>query len=139
MSNTVEVETSDGKIFRINREIAAKIPQIDENICFGNARVPVPFVDSMCFEQIVIWLTYHKDDPPFDEETQTKPTPQMHVFSEWDANFLKKDHDFLQELGNAAEFLGIAAMVDCIVKHFVNGIKKRQLDELLDRYISGEN
>jgi S-phase kinase-associated protein 1 len=95
----------------------------------GNEIVPLPNVNAAILSKVIEFCTYHKDDPPLNNEddTQDKRTDDI---SSWDVDFLKVDQGTLFELILAANYLDIRSLLDVTCKTVANLIKGKTADEI---------
>ena len=124
----VKIETSDGKVFVIDAEIArmshliTKMLELTES---DDEPVQLPKVSSRIMEKIIAWAEHHKDDLTFRggrdvEFLRTRPLPL------WDEAFLEVDRPVLFELVMAANFLDIKLLVLFACKKLANLIQSQR-------------
>ena len=109
---SIKLQSSDGEVFLVDVEIAKQSVTIktmledlgmdedDEEV------VPLPNVNAAIMKKVILWATYHKDDPPLPEDDENKVQRTDDICS-WDADFLKVDQGTLFELILAANYLDI--------------------------------
>ena len=108
----IQLQSSDGEVFRVDIEIAKQsvtIRTMLEDLGMDEDEeepVPLPNVNAAILKKVIQWCTYHKDDPPppEDDENKEKRTDDI---SSWDSDFLKVDQGTLFELILAANYLDI--------------------------------
>merc|ERR1712179_174444 len=91
--------------------------------------VPLPNVNSAILRKVILWATYHKDDPPLPEDDENKEKRTDDI-SSWDADFLKVDQGTLFELILAANYLDIKGLLDVTCKTAANMIKGKTPEEI---------
>eukprot|EP00253_Pinus_taeda_P013389 PITA_13389 len=104
MVNTVALETSDGQIFQVVREIAMEskvIKHMEEFIDISHATVPV-YVSTPILEKVIQYYDYH-----LRNSTQTS-----REIKEWDENFISVDISTLRDIIKAADFLAMESLLD---------------------------
>ncbi|CAG0890322.1 unnamed protein product [Darwinula stevensoni] len=136
------LESSDGEVFEVDVEIAKLIGIIQpslENLDFINTFFslenyeeedspwPLPNVNGAILKKVIQWCTYHKGDPPADEDNKEKCTDDI---SSWDADFLKVDQGTLFELILAANYLDIKDLLDVTCKTVANMLKGKTSKEI---------
>eukprot|EP00729_Bicosta_minor_P007632 gene7632-22523_t len=87
--------------------------------------IPLPNVNSAILGKVIEYCTYHKDDPPQDDDSQ-KSEP----ITGWDAEFVKVDQATLFEMILAANFLDIKRMLDLTCKSVAEMIKGKTPEEI---------
>ena len=134
---SIKLQSSDGEVFPVDVEIAKQSVTIktmledlgmdedDEEV------VPLPVVNATILKKVIQWATYHKDDPPLNEDDEMR----IDNICSWDADFLKVDQGTLYELIHATNFLDIKVGIDfnrIVVSkylHFTLGTAQRDLQD----------
>ena len=132
----IQLQSSDGEIFKVDVEIAKQsvtIKTMLEDLGMDDAGeeevVPLPNVNAAILKKVIQWAQYHKDDPPppEDDENKEKRTDDI---SSWDSDFLKVDQGTLFELILAANYLDIKGLLDVTCKTVANMIKGKTPEEI---------
>ncbi|NP_001135430.1 S phase kinase associated protein 1 isoform X1 [Nasonia vitripennis] len=90
--------------------------------------IPLPNVNATILKKVLEWATFHKDDPPVNEDENTEK--RTDDICEWDMEFLKVDQGTLFELILAANYLDIKGLLDVTCKTVANMIKGKTPDEI---------
>ncbi|XP_077525719.1 S-phase kinase-associated protein 1-like [Haemaphysalis longicornis] len=122
----IKLQSSDGKVFEVDVDVAMVSLTIkgmlealgvdDDDV------VPLPNVNAEVLEKVIVWLTYHKNDPTLVEEppagtwTPMKPKTYDTYVDPWDQAFLKVDQAMLFELISASLYLNIKSLKDAACK-----------------------
>ena len=131
----IQLQSSDGEIFKVDVEIAKQsvtIKTMLEDFGMDDAGeeevVPLPNANAAILKKVIQWAQYHKDDPPppEDDENKEKRTDDI---SSWDSDFLKVDQGTLFELILAANYLDIKGLLDVTCKTVANMIKGKTPEE----------
>ena len=132
----IQLQSSDGEIFKVDVEIAKQSVTIKTMLIdFGmddageEEVVSLPNANAAILKKVIQWAQYHKDDPPppEDDENKEKRTDDI---SSWDSDFLKVDQGTLFELILAANYLDIKGLLDVTCKTVANMIKGKTPEEI---------
>jgi len=131
----IKLQSSDGEVFDIDVEIAKQsitIKTMLDDLGMEDGEdevVPLPNVNAAILRKVIMWCTYHKDDPPVPEDDDSKEKRTDDI-SSWDADFLKVDQGTLFELILAANYLDIKGLLDDTTKTVANMIKGKSPEEI---------
>jgi len=132
---TIKLQSSDGEIFDVEVDIAKQsviIKTMLEDLGMDESEddpVPLPNVNAAILKKVILWCTYHKDDPPAPEDDENKEKRTDDI-SSWDTEFLKVDQGTLFELILAANYLDIKGLLDVTCKTVANMIKGKTPEEI---------
>ncbi|CAB4061859.1 SKP1 [Lepeophtheirus salmonis] len=141
----IKLQSSDGEIFTVDTEIAKQsvtIKTMLEDLGMEDEEeevVPLPNVNAAILRKTIQWATYHKDDPPIQEDDENKRKKRTDDISSWDADFLKVDQGTLFELILAANYLDIKGLLDVTCKTVANMIKGKTPDEIRKTFNTSKN
>ncbi|VEL23905.1 unnamed protein product [Protopolystoma xenopodis] len=133
---TIKLASSDGEIFEVDIAVARQSltikTMLDElGIEEDNEEEPVPLsnVNAAILRKVIQWCTYHKDDPPAQEDDENKERRTDDIPS-WDQEFLRVDQGTLFELILAANYLDIRGLLDVCCKSVASMIKGKTPEEI---------
>lgn len=122
----IKLQSSDGKVFEVDVDVAMVSltlkGMLDALGVDDDDVVPLPNVNAEVLEKVIIWSTYHKNDPTIVEEppagiwTPKKPKTYDTYVDPWDQEFLEVDKDMLFELISASLYLNIKSLKDAACK-----------------------
>ena len=136
----LKLQSTDGEIFQVDVEIAKcsttiktmledlGIEEDDEDV------VPLPSINSAILRKVILWATYHKDDPapPAVDHNAEGGTDDI---SSWDADFLRVDHQTLLKLILAANFLEIQGLVGVCCKTVAKILNGKNVEQIRDTFM----
>ncbi|TKR77875.1 hypothetical protein L596_018774 [Steinernema carpocapsae] len=136
----IQVQSSDSEVFEVDREVIRLSVTIntmlqdlgmDDNDDLAGMGEPIPLqnVNASILRKVISWCQHHKDDPPVNEETDSKEKRTDDIPS-WDVEFLKVDQGTLFELILAANYLDIRGLLDVTCKTVANMIKGKTPEEI---------
>ena len=141
---SIKLQSSDGEIFPVDVEIAKQSVTIktmleDLGMDEGDEEVvPLPNVNAAILKKVILWATYHKDDPPLPEDDGNKEKRTDDI-SSWDANFLKVDQGTLFKIIHAANYLDITELLDVTCKTVVDNMIKGKTPEEIRKTFNIKN
>lgn len=112
----IKLQSSDGEVFEVDYQIAkvsVTIKTMIETLRLKNDEeiIPLPNVKASILKKVILWVTYHKNDPPPVEEDEEFKYRNLNI-SAWDINFLKVDHGTLAEIILAAYYMEIKGLLE---------------------------
>jgi len=133
--STIKLQSNDGQVFTIDVKVAQcsmTIKTMLEDLGMSEDEadqpVPLPNVNGAILKKVLEWCTFHKDDPPINEDDcSDKRTDDI---CDWDSDFLKVDQGTLFELILAANYLDIKGLLDTSCKTVANMIKGKTPEEI---------
>jgi len=130
----IKLQSSDGETFDVDIDVAkvsVTIRTMLEDLGIGEDDeevVPLPKVNSAILRKVIVWCTYHKNDPQLtEEEAKDKRTDDI---CSWDADFLKIDQGTLFELILASNYLDIKGLLNVTCKSVANMMKGKTPEEI---------
>lgn len=139
-NTTLKLMSHDDKILEVSRSLASRsvtIRHLLEDLDDANEDpIPIPNVDFITLEKVVLYLQAHKDDPPMTEEQQQQEERGQPLIG-FDAKFVdlktadgKPDVATLFRLILAANFLDIKPLLDLTCKAVALLIKGKKDEEV---------
>eukprot|EP00727_Mastigamoeba_balamuthi_P002658 m51a1_g1239 putative cytosolic glycoprotein fp21 (166) ;mRNA; r:552036-552843 len=141
MSNKVLLESSDGKRFEIDREVAfmsLTIKNMLEDLAGTDAPIPLPNVDGTILQHVVDYCEYHHAHPGEAEKRPEKN--KVDSFCEWDTKFIAKLSEPSEKLFPlfrtilAANYLDIKTLLDILCRAVAGMIKGKTPDQICDTF-----
>ncbi|KAB2615036.1 SKP1-like protein 1A [Pyrus ussuriensis x Pyrus communis] len=99
------------------------IKHIWEDGCTGNT-IPLPNVTSVIFAKVIEYCRKHR------EEDKAIAADGENNFKEWDAEFMKINHNILYDLIMAANYLDIKGRLDMTCQTMADMIKGKTPEEI---------
>ena len=102
----INFKSSDGDVIPVDFEVARQFGStldLDENV-LNTVKLP-KVVTTDILGKIIEWATYHKDDPPYSDDSNYQE------ICEWDKNFLKVEPKMLYDLLLVAGCLDIKGLL----------------------------
>nr|GLL41321.1 SKP1-like protein 1A [Ipomoea trifida] len=124
MSSTkmIILRSSDGEIFEVEEAVALEMQMIKYMIddeC-ANTTIPIANVTGKILNKVIEYCKSH---------AETAQTSQDDL-KDFDANFIKVDHQTLSDLIIAANFLNIKSLLDLTCQAVANLIEKMTVEEV---------
>lgn len=133
MSNTVQLESSDKKVFTVLTEVAEQsltIKNMIQDLAGSEGAIPLPNVDSATLARVIEYCEYHKDHlvAPSDDKEGERRSDDI---SPWDKTFVGQlQQEALFSLILAANFMDIKPLLDLTCKTVANMIKGKTPEEI---------
>ncbi|KAF2074358.1 hypothetical protein CYY_004334 [Polysphondylium violaceum] len=130
--STVKLESSDEKIYEVERDIACMsvtIKNMLEDIGDSDAPIPLPNVTSTILEKVLEYCKHHHEHPSPQPEDK-KDEKRLDDIPPYDRDFCKVDQPTLFELILAANYLDIKALLDVTCKTVANMIRGKTPEEI---------
>ena len=120
--------SSDGVIFTVDSDIVNQLTTIKtmiDDLGEGDddELIPLPNVEAVILEKIILWASHHKNDDNVEGETDDD-------ISEWDSEFLKVDQKTLFGLILAANYLDIRPLLETTCKTVANMIRGKTPEQI---------
>ncbi|XP_020801245.1 S-phase kinase-associated protein 1 [Drosophila serrata] len=138
--SVIKLQSSDGEVFETDAETAKcskTIRALLEDCCLEaesaeNPIIPLPNVNSMILNKVLIWANHHKADLDLadDNEEEEDELNPLTVLSPWDVEFLAVDQGTLFELILAANYLDIQKLLNATCQTVANMIKGHTVEEI---------
>lgn len=136
----IKLQSSDGEIFETDAETAKCSKTIKALLedCGGldaesesedNPLIPLPNVNSMILNKVLVWAKHHNADMDTDEDGEEAANPFIEL-SPWDVDFLAIDQGTLFELILAANYLDIRKLLNAACQTVANMIKGHTVEEI---------
>nr|GMD72209.1 SKP1-like protein 1A [Ipomoea batatas] len=124
MSSTkmIILRSSDGEIFEVEEAVALEMQMIKYMIddeC-ANTTIPIANVTGKILNKVIEYCKSH---------AETAQTSQDDL-KDFDANFIKVDHQTLSDLIIAANFLNVKSLLDLTCQAVANLIEKMTVEEV---------
>nr|GMD70163.1 SKP1-like protein 1A [Ipomoea batatas] len=116
------LRSSDGEIFEVEEAVALEMQMIKYMIddeC-ANTTIPIANVTGKILNKVIEYCKSH---------AETAQTSQDDL-KDFDANFIKVDHQTLSDLIIAANFLNVKSLLDLTCQAVANLIKKMTVEEV---------
>ncbi|XP_017024933.1 S-phase kinase-associated protein 1 [Drosophila kikkawai] len=134
----IKLQSSDGEIFETDAETAKCSNTIKalledcglEAESEENPLIPLPNVNSLILNKVLIWAKHHQADMDSDfdkEEDEVNPFSEL---SPWDVEFLTIDQGTLFELILAANYLDIRKLLNATCQTVANMIRGHTVEEI---------
>lgn len=131
----IKLQTSDRKVFEVNRELVRSIEAIEamvENLGedeLGDKAITLKEVDSACFGKIMQWLLY------MHHSGNVTPV-EMALYK---TKFVDDNQDIIFELIHAANFLGIKDLMAILCQNVASQFENKGTHEICDKFAITEN
>ena len=124
--------SSDGVIFTVDSDIVNQLTTIKtmiDDLGEGDddELIPLPNVEAVILEKIILWASHHKNDDNVEGGTDDD-------ISEWDSEFLKVDQKTLFGLILAANYLDIRPLLETTCKTVANLIRGKTPEQIQDTF-----
>ena len=136
--STYKLKSSEGEIFKVDAEVAAMSSFIKGMIDGGfdpAEEMTISNVKSGTLAKIIEFCKYHKDSPVAEiaRPLKSKNLKECGV-SDWDANFVEIEQDFLFELVLAANYMDIKPLLDLTCAKLASMIKDKSPEEIRKQF-----
>ncbi|EGC37919.1 cytosolic glycoprotein FP21 [Dictyostelium purpureum] len=132
MSSIVKLESSDEKVFEIEKDIACMsvtIKNMIEDIGESDTPIPLPNVTSTILEKVLDYCKHHHQHPS-PQADDKKDEKRLDDIPPYDRDFCKVDQPTLFELILAANYLDIKPLLDVTCKTVANMIRGKTPEEI---------
>ncbi|GAM28869.1 hypothetical protein SAMD00019534_120450 [Acytostelium subglobosum LB1] len=132
MSATIKLESSDEKVFEVQREIACMavtIKHMLEDLGDTDTPIPLPNVTGVILEKVLEYCRHHHEHPT-PQQDDKKDEKRLDDIPPWDREFCKVDQPTLFELILAANYLDIKPLLDVTCKTVANMIRGKTPEEI---------
>ncbi|OUM66425.1 hypothetical protein PIROE2DRAFT_53572 [Piromyces sp. E2] len=131
----VNLESSDGKVFKIDKDIAIKsqlinnmLEDVDES---DNENIPLPNVTGDILEKVIEYCEHHRDDK-FDEYDYDDEENK----DSWDQEYLEsfKTKEQLFDTALAANYMDIKTLLNLTCRHIADNIRGKTADDIREYF-----
>lgn len=132
----IELKTSDRKIYSVHRSILKSFKMVNDLIecmdmdAVNAGTIPLKQVNSTIFEIILKWVDHYQND----QKNEAQSFDTTDVLSDFDRKFIAENDDYLFEIINAANFLGIEPMFERLCKHMASELSNKAASQLCEEY-----
>lgn len=136
----IKLQSSDGKIFEADKEIAnccGLIRNLIDDLGIEDDQdtvIPLPQITSNILEKVIAFAEYHKNDPPPTEDNIEDKEKCLDDVCTWDVDFLKVDQATLFEYITAANYLDIKMLLSVTCKTVAKMIKGKSPEDIVKTF-----
>ncbi|KAF9366658.1 MAG: Skp1 family, dimerization domain-containing protein [Benniella sp.] len=133
MSASIVLTSSDGKSFKVDKEVAERsilIKNMIEDVGESDSPIPLPNVSSNVLQKVIDYCDHHRNDPIQVTDETDDPRKRSNDIEEWDLKFMQVDQEMLFEIILAANYLDIKPLLDVGCKTVANLIKGKTPEEI---------
>ena len=133
MAEKVKLQTMDGEVVEVDKEIACKSTlvrgYVEDNPDTDDV-IPIPAVKKSILDKIIEYSTYINENQPPEIEKPLRSNNLADVVSEWYANFVNLEQEVLFELIMAANFMDIKSLLELSCAKVASLIKGKTVPEI---------
>lgn len=131
----VNLESSDGKVFKIDKDIAIKstlisnmLEDVDEN---DNENIPLPNVTGEILEKVIEYCEHHRDDK-IDEYDYDDDENR----DSWDQEYLERftSKEVLFDTALAANYMDIKTLLNLTCRHIADNIRGKTAEDIREYF-----
>lgn len=136
----IKLKTSDRKKYIVNRTILKSFKMVDDMIeCMGlnavnSGSIPLKQVSSTVLEIILKWVEHYQNY----QRNNTDSSETTDALTDFDCKFIAENDDYLFEIINAANFLGVEPLFEILCKHMASELSNKVASQLRKEYGIGE-
>ena len=133
MAEKVKLQTMDGEIVEVDKEIASLstvIKGLLEDAPDQDEAIPLPSVKKAILDKIIEFCTYIKDNQPPVIEKPLRSNQLSDVVSQWYADFVNLEQEVLFEMIMAANFMDIKPLLELACAKVASLIKGKTVPEI---------
>jgi len=132
----VNLESCDGKVFKIDKDIAVKsqlifnmLEDVDDES--DNENIPLPNVTGDILEKVIEYCEHHRDDKideyDFDDDDNK---------DSWDENYLGnfKSKEQLFDTALAANYMDIKTLLNLTCRHIADNIRGKTAEDIREYF-----
>ncbi|XP_019168265.1 PREDICTED: SKP1-like protein 1A [Ipomoea nil] len=126
----IMLRSSDGEMFEVEETVALEMHTIKcmiDDECVDNT-IPITNITSKILAMVIEYCKYHVEAAA-EAKTNPEDAPAKDT-KEFDANFIKVDHNTLFDLIMAANFLNIKSLLDLTTQAVADMIKDMSPEEV---------
>ncbi|OUM65632.1 hypothetical protein PIROE2DRAFT_41488 [Piromyces sp. E2] len=134
---TVNLESCDGRIFKIDKDIAIKsqlinnmLEDVDES---DDENIPLPNVTGDILEKVIEYCEHHRNDK-LDEYDDDDDNDEME--DSWDNDFLENfgSKEQLFDTALAANYMDIKTLLNLTCRHIADNIRGKNVEEIREYF-----
>jgi len=134
MTIKINLESSDGKVFNIDKDVAIKsqlINNIVEDCDNDNENIPLPNVEGSILEKVIEYCEHHRDDKIDEYEYEDDDNKDS-----WDQEYLEsfKDKKELFETALAANYMDIKTLLNLTCRFIADKIRGLNTNDIREYF-----